>query len=153
MRIWICFRRIYIFCTLVLFLILALYGITYSEQVTITTLTENSVAMPCLNAEFGVSVLIETKNQNILFDTGFTTTCIHNANILGKDLSKINKIILSHGHIDHTGGLRLILKSINKNFLSQPPRKIEIIVHPAIWGHKYNCSSGREIYIGMSYPR
>ena len=43
-------------------------------------------------------------------------TVLHNARILNKDLSKVEKVILSHFHSDHTGGLiklRKTFKAIN----------------------------------------
>jgi 7,8-dihydropterin-6-yl-methyl-4-(beta-D-ribofuranosyl)aminobenzene 5'-phosphate synthase len=41
---------------------------------------------------------------------------------LGIDLNKVDKIVLSHGHFDHTGGLENVLRQINKS--------VEIITHP-----------------------
>jgi 7,8-dihydropterin-6-yl-methyl-4-(beta-D-ribofuranosyl)aminobenzene 5'-phosphate synthase len=38
---------------------------------------------------------------------------IHNANIYGIDLSKIDGLILSHGHFDHFTGLVNIIKRIS----------------------------------------
>jgi 7,8-dihydropterin-6-yl-methyl-4-(beta-D-ribofuranosyl)aminobenzene 5'-phosphate synthase len=56
-------------------------------------------------------------------------TAAINAQRLGKDLSTVNKIVLSDGHGDHTGGLVPILNRIRK--------PVEIIAHPAIWSLKY----------------
>lgn len=59
-----------------------------------------------LCTEHGFSFLIEKENKRILFDTGGSRGCaIQNASILGEDLSKIDAVVLSHGHYDHTGGL------------------------------------------------
>ena len=56
--------------------------------------------------EWSFSALYESDTESVLFDTGFhEDTVIHNAEILGKDLSKVEKVILSHYHSDHTGGL------------------------------------------------
>ena len=59
----------------------------------------------------------ESETESVLFDTGFhEDTVLHNAKILGKDLSKVEKVILSHFHSDHTGGLlklRRTYKEIN----------------------------------------
>ena len=107
----------------------------------ITTLCENTTPMSMfLLGEHGLSMLIENGNDKILFDTGQTNTLIHNSRFLGIDLTKINKVVLSHGHFDHTGGLFELLK-INKN--------IEIYAHPDIfYPPKYVIRRGNEIYIG-----
>jgi len=54
-------------------------------------------------AEWGLSVLVEVDNLKILLDTGQSLSTVHNAVALGIDLSAIDKIVLSHGHADHTG--------------------------------------------------
>ena len=68
--------------------------------------------------EWSFSALYESENESVLFDTGFhEDTVLHNANVLNKDLSKVNKVVLSHFHSDHTGGLiklRKAYKKINK---------------------------------------
>ena len=73
--------------------------------------------------EWSFSALYESDKESILFDTGFhEDTVLHNAKILGKDLSKVNKVVLSHFHSDHTGGLiklRKTYKNINKNAFSE----------------------------------
>ncbi len=95
----------------------------------ITTLSENTADNLGLLAEWGLSILIETGDANILLDTGQTTSVTHNAKALGIDLKKVDKIVLSHGHADHTGGLKNVLKTIGK--------KVEIVAHPDIVEAKY----------------
>ena len=67
--------------------------------------------------EWSFSALYESDDESVLFDTGFhEDTVLHNAKVLGKDLSKVEKVILSHFHSDHTGGLiklRDTFKDIN----------------------------------------
>ena len=77
----------------------------------ITTLVENTVSKSDLLAEHGLSLLLETENEAILFDTGQGRALFHNAAKMGVDLSKVDKIVLSHGHSDHTGGLGDALKA------------------------------------------
>lgn len=56
--------------------------------------------------EWSFSALLESENESILFDTGFDeNTVLYNANLLNKDLSKVEKVVISHFHGDHTGGL------------------------------------------------
>jgi 7,8-dihydropterin-6-yl-methyl-4-(beta-D-ribofuranosyl)aminobenzene 5'-phosphate synthase len=114
-------------------------------QLQITTLSENTAGLGNFLGEWGLSILIETDEQNILFDTGQSISASHNADLLGIDLSKINKIVLSHGHYDHTGGLRQILRRVRK--------EIEIIAHPDIWQVKYATRQGEERYIGIPFHR
>ncbi len=71
----------------------------------ITTLVENTAgAADCLY-EHGLSVYIETASHRILVDTGQSDALLHNANVLGIDLTKIDTVVLSHGHYDHSGGI------------------------------------------------
>jgi len=83
---------------------------------------------------------------NILFDTGQSISASYNVDILRIDLSKIDKIVLSHGHSDHTGGLRQILRKMRK--------EVEIIAHPDIWVAKYSRRQGKkDRYIGIPFQR
>ncbi len=112
----------------------------------ITTLSENTAAASNLLAEWGLSILVETDGMNILLDTGQSISASHNADILGVDLGKIDKIVLSHGHYDHTGGLRQVLRKMRK--------KVEIIAHPDVWEIKYARRQGQgDRYIGVPFQR
>ena len=112
----------------------------------ITTLSENTAGVGNLLAEWGLSILVETDDINILLDTSSGISASHNADILGIDLSKIDKIVLSHGHFDHTGGLRQILRKMRK--------EVEIIAHPDIWAAKYARRQGqKDRYIGVPFQR
>jgi 7,8-dihydropterin-6-yl-methyl-4-(beta-D-ribofuranosyl)aminobenzene 5'-phosphate synthase len=110
----------------------------------IITLSENSVAVPYVMAEWGLSILVESPEGSILLDAGASTSVVHNADILGIDLCKIERIVLSHGHFDHTGGLRTLLTKMK--------RQVEIIAHPDILAPKYKRSEGKpDRYIGLLY--
>ncbi len=76
----------------------------------ITTLVENCVYGRKLQAEHGLSLYIETSGYCLLFDTGASDLFIRNARLLHIDLNKVNYLILSHGHSDHTGGLRYFME-------------------------------------------
>ena len=78
----------------------------------VTTLVDNSVSLSGskLIGEHGLSFYIETENKNILFDTGQNVALSHNAELLNIDLSCIDAVVLSHGHYDHTGGLKHLLQ-------------------------------------------
>ncbi len=76
----------------------------------ITVLVDNTVLKPRgLKGEHCLSILIEKDNKKILFDTGQSDILIENANKLGIDLD-FDAIVISHGHYDHTGGLKKVLE-------------------------------------------
>lgn len=77
--------------------------------VKVTTLVENYVKGRGLFAEHGLSMLFEAGGKLFLFDTGASDLFIDNANVLGKRIEDVDFLILSHGHSDHTGGLRAFL--------------------------------------------
>ena len=96
-------------------------------EVRITTLSENTANYGYL-AEWGLSILVEVNEARILMDTGLSFSAVHNAQLIGIDLSAIDLIVLSHGHADHTGGLREVLKIKGE---------VEVIAHPDIWAAKH----------------
>ena len=71
----------------------------------VTTLIDNSKGKKELANEWGLSLHIEANGHRILFDAGFSSAFVENAEKLKVDLSKIDWAVLSHGHIDHGGGL------------------------------------------------
>lgn len=78
----------------------------------VTVLAENNAISDLYSAEHGLSLYIETKKQNILFDMGRGTLFAENARKMGIDLSAVEIAFLSHGHYDHGGGLETFF-SIN----------------------------------------
>ena len=115
-------------------------------QIKLTTLSENTASVPGLLAEWGLSILVETDNYKVLLDTGLGVSAAYNAAILGVDLSAVDRIVLSHGHLDHTGGLQHVLNVMRK--------KIEVIAHPDIWAAKYSRTfSKKEKYAGIPFVR
>ena len=116
----------------------------------ISTLCENSVADSYFLGEWGFSAFIEIGNQySLLFDTGMGRAILPNAEALGIDLSSIEGIVLSHGHDDHTGGLRPVLKRIH---YYEPEKKIKIICHPDAAKPKYVRRSPQEDYYYAGIP-
>jgi len=105
-------------------------------ELRVTTLSENTAGRGGLLAEWGLSILIETDSANVLLDTGTSISTTYNADSMGIDLSEIDKIVLSHGHADHTGGLREVLRRVRK-------REIEIIAHPHVWANRFMRRQGR----------
>lgn len=113
----------------------------------IVTLTENTAGRVNLIAEWGLSIFVNIDGLGVLLDTGQSSALLHNASILGIDLRSISRIVLSHGHSDHTGGLRDLLKAIG--------REVEIIAHPDVWQEKYVKRPGEEThtFIGIPYRK
>ena len=78
-------------------------------------------------AEHGFSCLIKTidgsEEHVMLMDVGISGTCLlNNAQLLKIDLSKVEALILSHGHFDHCWALREILPKV--------PKGIPLVLHP-----------------------
>lgn len=115
-------------------------------EIRITTLSENAANYGFL-AEWGLSILVEVDRMRILVDTGLSFSAVHNAQLMGIDLATIDRIVLSHGHADHTGGLVNVLKMMRKN--------VEVIAHPDVWASKYTRRNGqeKEQYIGIPFSR
>lgn len=80
--------------------------------------------------EPALSFYIEDGDSRILFDTGYSDIYIRNAMAMNINLSEITHIALSHGHNDHTGGLRFF----REHFINHP---IEIIAHPHIFKERF----------------
>lgn len=75
----------------------------------ITSLVENTSKCG-LKAKHGLSLYIETERHKLLFDVGPDDTLFVNARKRGIDLTQIDTVIISHGHVDHAGALRDFLK-------------------------------------------
>ena len=76
------------------------------HPIVITTLVENSVQARGLLAEHGLSFHLQVSPRSLLFDTGQSDLFLHNALKLRLSLADTEAIVLSHGHNDHTGGLK-----------------------------------------------
>jgi 7,8-dihydropterin-6-yl-methyl-4-(beta-D-ribofuranosyl)aminobenzene 5'-phosphate synthase len=111
----------------------------------IITLSENTAGIPGVIAEWGLSVLVETDDVKVLFDTGASTSVPHNVRMFGVELSTIDKIVLSHGHYDHTGGLKGVLQQVGK--------KVDVIANDDVFGDKWICVGDYKRYIGVPFFR
>jgi len=64
-----------------------------------------------LKRGWGYSALVEYGGKRVLFDTGGNLDDFaFNANALGVDLSRLDFVVLTHRHGDHTSGLHHVLK-------------------------------------------
>jgi len=110
----------------------------------ITVIMDNYVQSAGLAAEHGWSVLIESGEDRILFDTGAGKNIINNLKQLGYTPGMINKVFISHGHYDHTGGLYHILRYSG--------RQIELFSHPDIFHKKYKWTRRvKMIHVGIPF--
>ncbi|MDR1755264.1 MAG: MBL fold metallo-hydrolase [Eubacterium sp.] len=80
----------------------------------IKVIVENQTVLPALRAVHGLSLYIEAGGHKILFDVGPDDSILHNAPIMGVDLSAVDMLLLSHAHFDHTGALGLFLEQNKK---------------------------------------
>jgi len=88
----------------------------------ITILIDNTAdEQMALEAEHGLSMIVETEDHRILIDTGLSGKFIDNARSLGISLEGLDFCFLSHGHNDHSGGLWRFLETFpdTKVFLSE----------------------------------
>jgi 7,8-dihydropterin-6-yl-methyl-4-(beta-D-ribofuranosyl)aminobenzene 5'-phosphate synthase len=103
------------------------------QAVDVTVLVENMAGDPSLLGEWGLSFLVETGRHRILFDAGGGRTLFENARAMKVDLTKLDAVVVSHGHFDHTGGLEKALET------SGP---VDLFIHPAAFAPRY--FKGRE---------
>lgn len=61
-------------------------------------------------AEPGLSIHIEDGGTRLLFDAGYSGVLVTNARKMGIDLLRVDDIVISHGHLDHTWGLDALLR-------------------------------------------
>lgn len=107
----------------------------------ITVLVDNNTYIDqYFYGEPAVCYYIEAGDQHILFDTGYSDIFLNNAEKLNVDLSGVTHIVLSHGHNDHTGGIRFMCDKIGMT-------DVKLVAHPHCFLKKYD---GDE-YIGAPY--
>lgn len=76
-----------------------------------TILYDNYLYKEGTRADWGFSCLIEGLDKTILFDTGTDPRILmHNVEALNVDLKKVDQIVITHNHGDHTGGLPAVLE-------------------------------------------
>jgi 7,8-dihydropterin-6-yl-methyl-4-(beta-D-ribofuranosyl)aminobenzene 5'-phosphate synthase len=95
-----------------------------------------------LLAEHGLSLFIRVHRENethsFILDSGYSNVAVpHNIKYLGLDLGEVEAVILSHGHMDHTGSLKEILALTGKG--------TELIVHPDAFSARILQAEGNNL--------
>ena len=100
----------------------------------ITVLVDNNTLIDrYFFAEPGLSLLIQDDDITVLFDTGYSDIFLKNASKMGKDLTGLDYLVLSHSHLDHTWGIEPLIKyytelEIEKRSFKRPA----LVAHPEV---------------------
>jgi 7,8-dihydropterin-6-yl-methyl-4-(beta-D-ribofuranosyl)aminobenzene 5'-phosphate synthase len=82
-----------------------------SQVVTIKVIYDNYVKTDGLEPDWGYAILIQGLDKTILFDTGAKPDVFeNNFKKMGLDANKVDYLILSHEHGDHTEGIPAFIK-------------------------------------------
>jgi 7,8-dihydropterin-6-yl-methyl-4-(beta-D-ribofuranosyl)aminobenzene 5'-phosphate synthase len=95
---------------------------------------ESEIPRHTLIAEHGLSLLITVYrggvSHTVLLDTGYNSaTMLHNMDYLNVDPSNIEAVVLSHGHMDHSGGLYPLLEKLHKT--------VAVVAHPDVFRQRF----------------
>lgn len=99
-----------------------------------------------LVAEHGFSLLVTVRQgdrtESVLFDAGLGgKTAIHNLDVLGVRINDLRAVALSHGHVDHHGGLEGIFRRVGRP-------KMPLLLHPDAWrDRRIVFPTGTEIHM------
>jgi len=106
-------------------------------EFSVTCLVDNTADLKSdLWAEHGSALLVECGSSKVLFDTGQSGDVLtHNLSVMHKDLNGLSAIVLSHGHYDHTGGLRQALSLAGE---------VDVIAHPGVFEQRFARIEGGE---------
>ncbi|MDD5712151.1 MAG: MBL fold metallo-hydrolase [Smithellaceae bacterium] len=136
------------------------------DGVEITTLQDNSIDVTVMDngpvvtraaaveggqfrksvlSEHGFSALVKTTRKDdsrtMLFDFGFSEIgAAYNARVLDIPMETVEAMALSHGHIDHAGGLKNLLALTGKS-------GVELVVHPDVFKSPRYLKLGEELKI------
>lgn len=80
----------------------------------IKALAENTSVSDQYGSEHGLSLYIETPRHKVLFDTGRGSLFLKNAEKMNVDIADVDIAVISHGHLDHGGGLRTFIEHNEK---------------------------------------
>jgi len=127
--------------------------LTNTEVVTRPPLSKSgTIPADTLLAEHGLSLLVTVyrgdETHTVLFDTGYSRIgVLHNVDVLGVDLGRVEALALSHGHMDHTGSLYAVLDRI--------PHRIPLVFHPGVFDAPrfFGLADGRRLLFPQTVAR
>jgi 7,8-dihydropterin-6-yl-methyl-4-(beta-D-ribofuranosyl)aminobenzene 5'-phosphate synthase len=109
-------------------------------SVRVACVVDNAVGDAACWGEHGLSFLIEAGGRRILFDTGLSGSVLgHNLDGLRIQTEDVEAIVLSHGHSDHSGGLRVALRRCPK---------ARVVAHPDVFMAHLAVHEGRRQNVG-----
>ena len=113
--------------------------------VKITTLLENSPGEHlALIHEHGLCFFIETDECKLLFDTGQSDSFLKNAEQLMLDPTQADYVVLSHGHYDHSGGLRSLVEKTSD---------FKLFMGKGFFNEKYGFKNNAWEFLGNNFDR
>jgi 7,8-dihydropterin-6-yl-methyl-4-(beta-D-ribofuranosyl)aminobenzene 5'-phosphate synthase len=79
---------------------------------------------PAMKKDWGFSALVEYGGKRVLFDTGNDAQLFaQNVKAAAVDLKKLDFVVISHRHLDHTAGLKHLL-SVNPDVKIYVPLEV-----------------------------
>ena len=80
-------------------------------KIKITVLYDAFGETSAMQKAWGYTALVEYGGKRILFETGNNSDVLaENAKAKGIDLSKLDSVVMSHGHGDHMEGISYVLR-------------------------------------------
>lgn len=103
-----------------------------TSRMSLTVLVDNNTLIDrYFTGEPGLSFLLQSAGKKILFDTGYSGLFLANAAKMGIDLLDLDVVVLSHGHLDHTGGLVPLVRLLTEATIENMPHHVpELVAHP-----------------------
>jgi 7,8-dihydropterin-6-yl-methyl-4-(beta-D-ribofuranosyl)aminobenzene 5'-phosphate synthase len=107
------------------------------QKAQITILYDAFGKASAMTKDWGFAALIEYDGKRILFDTGNDADIFaHNVEAKGVDLTKLDFVVISHRHGDHTSGLNHLLK-VNPRVPIYAPKEIAGVFGASVPGTFY----------------
>ncbi len=92
----------------------------------ISILCDNRSVNSHFVCEHGLSIHVEIGEETFLFDTGQSDCFAKNAVQMGIDIGKCKFVLLSHGHYDHSGGLKILNDSFPDMKMLMHPKALKL---------------------------